>query len=177
MLSGEGDQRPEADWDLGSARTDADGTLAWEFEVPADKGGWHNITVSEADEVRAGTSFRVRPIAAVITPASGPVGTVITLNISGVDDTDTGKIFMTVYDNAMLGYSCSVTGQGDITIYLPAAGDPGWHFIDLYPGIYKGDDLKGVYNYRIPQLTYAHDHPGEILPAFRFAFEITSTSE
>lgn len=177
MLSGEGDQRPEADWDLGSARTDADGTLAWEFEVPADKGGWHNITVSEADEVRAGTSFRVRPIAAVITPASGPVGTVITLNISGVDDTDTGKIFMTVYDNAMLGYSCSVTGQGDITIYLPAAGDPGWHFIDLYPGIYKGDDLKGVYNYRIPQLTYANDHPGEILPAFRFAFEITDTSE
>jgi len=33
--------------------------------------------------------------------------------------------------------------------------------------------LKDVYNYRIPQLTYADDHPGEVLPAFRFAFEVT----
>lgn len=177
MLSGEGDQRPEADWELGSVQTDSAGAFEWEFEIPTDKGGWHEITVSEADEVRAASGLRVRPVASVITPASGPVGTVITLNISGVDDTDTGKIFMTVYDNALLGYSCSVTGQGQITIYLPAAGDPGWHFIDLYPGIYKGDDLKGVYNYRIPQLTYADDHPGEVLPAFRFAFEVTDKTE
>lgn len=175
MLSGEGDQRPEAAWDLGSARTDATGSLEQEFEVPSDKGGWHEITVSADDVVAAATALRVRPVASLITPTSGPVGTVITLNISGVDDTDTGKIFMTVYDNALLGYSCSVTGQGQITIYLPAAGDPGWHFIDLYPGIYKGEDLKGVYNYRIPQLTYADDHPGEVLPAFRFAFEVTAT--
>jgi hypothetical protein len=25
----------------------------------------------------------------------------------------------------------------------------------------------------MPQLTYAADHPGEDLPAFRFAFEVT----
>lgn len=29
-------------------------------------------------------------------------------------------------------------------------------------------------NFRIPQLTYADDHPGERLPAFRFAFLITN---
>ena len=28
-------------------------------------------------------------------------------------------------------------------------------------------------NYRLPQLTYADDHPGEDLPRFRFAFEVT----
>lgn len=173
MISGEGDNRPKADWELGTVTTDSSGTLEWEFEVPIDKGGWHEITVARDDEVAAATGYRVRPVASAITPTSGPVGTVITLNVSGVDDTDTGKIFMTVYDNGLVGYSCSVTGQGEITINLPAAGDPGWHFIDLYPGIYKGEDLKGVYNYRIPQLTYADDHPGEILPAFRFAFEVT----
>jgi hypothetical protein len=174
MLSGEGDERPEADWDLGTVSADASGSFEWEFEIPADKGGWHEITAVGGDEVLAASGYRVRPIASLITPTSGPVGTVITLNISGVDDTDTGKIFMTVYDNALVGYSCSVTGQGDITIYLPAAGEPGWHFIDLYPGVYKGEDLKGVNNYRIPQLTYADDHPGEQLPAFRFAFEVTA---
>ena len=29
-------------------------------------------------------------------------------------------------------------------------------------------------NYRLPQLTYADDHPGEDLPAFHFAFEVTA---
>jgi len=26
----------------------------------------------------------------------------------------------------------------------------GWHFIDLYPGIYKGEDMSQVNNFRIP---------------------------
>ena len=46
------------------------------------------------------------------------------------------------------------------------------HFIDVYPGIYKGEDEIPI-NYRMPQLTYAADHPGEDLPGFRFAFEVT----
>ena len=31
-------------------------------------------------------------------------------------------------------------------------------------------------NYRLPQLTYADDHPGEDLPRFRFAFEVTASN-
>ena len=54
-----------------------------------------------------------------------------------------------------------------------ATGAPGWHFIDLYPGIYKGTETRPN-NFRIPQLTYAQDHPGEDLPAFHFAFEVTA---
>jgi hypothetical protein len=176
MLSGKGDKRPDANWELGNVSVDATGAFTWKFKVPVDKGGWHQITVADGDAVAAAAGFRVRPVASQITPASGPVGTVITLNVSGVDDTDTGKIFMTVYDNALVGYSCSVTGQGQITIYMPAAGAPGWHYIDLYPGVYKGEDLPGVYNYRLPQLTYKDDHPGEVLPAFHFAFEVTAGS-
>ena len=53
---------------------------------------------------------------------------------------------------------------------------PGWHFIDLYPGIYKGTEASPN-NFRIPQLTYADDHPGEDLPAFRFAFEVTANGQ
>lgn len=77
------------------------------------------------------------------------------------------------YDNAYLGYVCGFNTNGDVEIFMPAAGTPGWHFIDLYPAIYKGVDVPGTNNFRIPQLTYALDHPGERLPAFRFAFEIT----
>jgi hypothetical protein len=64
-------------------------------------------------------------------------------------------------------------GGGDIEIVMQATGAPGWHFIDLYPAIYKGSERRPN-NYRLPQLTYADDHPGEDLPRFRFAFEVTS---
>lgn len=64
---------------------------------------------------------------------------------------------------------------GDIELIMKATGEPGWHFIDLYPGIYKGSETRPN-NFRIPQLTYAADHPGEDLPAFRYAFEVTSGS-
>lgn len=172
IIGGTGEDRPTADWELGTATVGADGTLAWEFTVPADKGGWHEISVTQGDAVVATTEMRVRPMADPLGVTQARAGDELTIHLTGVDDTDTGKIRMLVYDNAMLGYSCSVTGQGDITIYLPAAGTPGWHFIDLYPGIYKGEDQRAVYNFRIPQLTFRDDHPGESLPAFRFAFEI-----
>jgi hypothetical protein len=172
IIGGTGEDRPTADWELGTAETGDDGTLAWQFTIPADKGGWHEISVMDGQTFVASTQVRVRPMAESLAATQVKVGDVLTLHVTGVDDTDTGKILMLVYDNGMLGYSCSVTGQGDITIYLPAAGEPGWHFIDLYPGIYKGEDAPGTYNYRIPQLTYQDDHPGETLTVFRFAFEI-----
>ena len=174
IIGGSGQNRPTADWELGNAIVAADGTLAWEFKIPADKGGWHEISAMDGETVVAAAKVRVRPMAEPLASTRLAVGDVMTIHVTGVDDTDTGKIFMLVYDNGLLGYSCSVTGQGDIAIHLPATGEPGWHFIDLYPGIYKGEDAKGTYNFRIPQLTYQDDHPGETMPAFRFAFEIVS---
>ena len=55
---------------------------------------------------------------------------------------------------------------------MQATGAPGMHYIDLYPGIYKGVN-ETPDNFRMPQLTYEADHPGEDLPAFHFAFEVT----
>jgi hypothetical protein len=172
IIGGTGDARPTEAWDLGTAETASDGTLSWEFEVPADKGGWHTIFLAEGDATTASAQIRVRPMADPLGARQVRAGDPLVVHVTGVDDTDTGKIFMLVYDNGMLGYACSVTGQGDITINMPAAGEPGWHYIDLYPGIYKGEDSKAIYNYRIPQLTYQDDHPGETMPAFRFAYEI-----
>ncbi|HSO28682.1 MAG TPA: hypothetical protein VLS28_02155 [Candidatus Sulfomarinibacteraceae bacterium] len=173
IIGGTGQARPDADWEIGTVTSDASGAFRADFEVPKDKGGSHEISLVSGDKIVANTALRVRPSVLALSPARGPVGTEIEINIQGVDDTDTGKILMLVYDNAMLGYSCSVTAQGNITIFLPATGEPGIHYIDFYPGLYKGTDVEGVYNFRIPQLTYADDHPGEVLPAFHLAFEIT----
>jgi len=41
---------------------------------------------------------------------------------------------------------------------MQATGEPGWRYIDLYPAIYKGKEIRPN-NYRLPQLTFADDHP------------------
>ena len=53
----------------------------------------------------------------------------------------------------------------------------GTHVIDLYPGIYQGPSTEPQQLYRLPQLTYADDHPGNRIPALRFTFEVTRTRE
>ncbi len=84
--------------------------------------------------------------------------------------TETANIYTIVYDNDYVGYACGFNSQGYVEIPMRATGSQGWHFIDLYPAIYKGEETPGQENFRIPQLTYADDHPGEDLPAFDFAY-------
>jgi hypothetical protein len=163
----------EAGRELARVSAGADGTFAYSTEVPDDLGGPHRLDALVGGDSIAQTKLTITPSAVMFSPARGPVGTEIIINLKGVGWTETANIYNLVYDNGYLGYACGFNSQGDVTIRLPAAGEPGWHFIDVYPGIYKGKDVPGVQNFRIPQLTYEDDHPGEELPAFRFAFEVT----
>ena len=170
-VSGQGWE--EASTVLSSVTVGANGEIEFSLEALDDLGGAHRIEVQVGEEKLAETFFTITPSAFAIEPSSGTPGTPITIHLKGVGWTETANIYHLVYDNAYLGYACGFNSQGDVTINLPAAGAPGWHFIDLYPGIYKGDDMKRVNNFRIPQLTFKDDHPGEQLPAFHFAFLIT----
>ncbi len=172
-----GNRMSGAGWDetstsLGTVTPKADGSFELPLKALDDLGGAHRIEArSEGKKVAEGF-FTVTPSVFAIQPASGPAGTPFTIHMKGGGWTETSNIYLPTYDNAYLGYACAFNSQGDVQITLPAAGEPGWHFIDLYPGIYKGDDVKGVENFRVPQLTY-EDHPGEKLPAFHFAFQVT----
>ena len=121
--------------------------------------------------MKRGTHW-VKPTAFPLDVTSGPVGTTFTVNLKGIGWTETSNIMHIVYDNSYIGYACGFNSQGDLTIYMQATGAPGMHYIDLYPGIYKGVN-ETPDNFRMPQLTYEADHPGEDLPAFHFAFEVT----
>jgi hypothetical protein len=148
-----------------------DGTISFELETPDDLGGTHGLWVDANGSTKRGTHF-VKTTALPLDVTHGPVGTQFTVHLKGVGWTETSNIMHLVYDNAYIGYACAFNSQGDLTIYMEATGAPGWHFIDLYPGIYKGADEIPI-NYRMPQLTYEADHPGEDLPAFHFAFRLT----
>lgn len=157
--------------DFGSAVAGADGRFEVGAEVPGDVGGPHRIEAAVDGAVVATTTFVVTPAAEPLEVGSGPFGTPIDLRLTGVGWTETANIYTIVYDNAYIGYACGFNSQGGVLVHLKATGEPGWHFIDLYPAIYKGKE-SGVQTFRIPQLTYAEDHPGEDLPAFHFAFYV-----
>lgn len=159
--------------DLPPARTAGDGTFVTSFAIPGDVGGPHRIEASLAGGRPATTSVVVTPAAAVLAPAAGPQGTSFNATLTGVGWTETANIYTVVYDNRYIGYACGFNSQGNVTVPMTATGEPGWHFIDLYPAIYKGEEGGGQQSFRIPQLTFAADHPGERLPAFHFAFQIT----
>ncbi|MGK2852250.1 MAG: hypothetical protein ACSLFN_15265 [Candidatus Limnocylindrales bacterium] len=160
--------------ELGSVSIGPDGTFEFRKSVPDDLGGAHQIEALVGGQSVAQATLVITPSIVGFSPTRGEIGTDIEIHMKGVGWTETANIYTVVYDNGYLGYACGFNTQGDVTIHLPATGEPGWHYIDLYPGIYKGKDVPGVQNFRIPQLTYAGDHPGEQLPAFHLAFEVTA---
>jgi hypothetical protein len=151
-----------------------DGRLDAPLLVPEDLGGMHTLTVRSGDKALARTFFAVETSVVSISPTSGPAGTPVTIHLKGVGWTDFDNIYVATYDNAYMGYVCGFNSQGDVIINFNASGSPGVHLIDFYPGIYQGPD-KDQQLYRLPQLTYADDHPGNKIPALRFAFDVTSS--
>lgn len=160
------------DTTLGEAVVDANGELDLPLTIPDDLGGLHALVLKEGDEELARTYFVIETSIIDISPTSGPAGTPVTIHLKGVGWTEYDNIYVATYDNAYMGYACGFNSQGDVVIHFTATGEPGVHLIDLYPGIYQGPK-EGQQLYRLPQLTYADDHPGNKIPALRFAFEVT----
>jgi hypothetical protein len=156
---------------IAQGTADASGRTEFRFKAPDDLGGAHTIWVDVGGAKKQG-AYWIMPTALPLDVARGPAGTTFRIHLKGVGWSETANIYTVVYDNAISGYACAFNSQGDIEIIMQATGEPGWHFIDLYPAIYKGKETRPN-NYRLPQLTFADDHPGEDLPRFRFAFEIT----
>jgi hypothetical protein len=149
-----------------------DGRINVPLIVPDDLGGLHAVSLRTGDKLLARTYFVVETSVVGMSPMSGPAGTPVTIHLKGVGWTDYDNIYVATYDNAYMGYACGFNSQGDVVVNFKAAGSPGVHLIDFYPGIYQGPEGNQQL-YRLPQLTYADDHPGNHIPALRFAFEIT----
>jgi hypothetical protein len=177
MLSGSGDRAASTGgWEersrvVAEAMADAAGNVEFRFSTPDDLGGSHGLWADGATARQTGT-FWIAPTALPLDVSRGPVETTFRIHLKGVGWSETANIYTVVYDNGHSGYACGFNSQGDVEIFMQATGEPGWHYIDLYPAIYKGKEARPV-NYRLPQLTADQDHPGEDLPIFHFAFEVT----
>ena len=161
---------------LGQVTVGRDGALDVPVTIPEDLGGLHGLALRSGNTTLARTHFVIETSIVSITPTSGPPGTPITIHLKGVGWTEYDNIYVATYDNAYMGYACGFNSQGDVVINFMAAGAPGVHLIDLYPGIYQGPPTEPQLLYRQPQLTYADDHPGNRIPALRFAFVVTPSA-
>jgi hypothetical protein len=158
---------------IAQVKVGSDGRVEWPLTIPHDLGGLHGLALRRGDELLARAFFVIETSIVSISPASGPAGTPVTIHLNGVGWTEYDNIYVATYDDAYMGYACGFNSQGDVVINFTAAGEPGAHLIDLYPGIYQGPPNESQQLYRLPQLTYADDHPGNKIPALRFTFEVT----
>jgi hypothetical protein len=158
--------------ELGKLTVGADGRLETSVTIPDDLGGLHTLSIRSGASTLARTFYVVETSVVSMSPMSGPAGTPVTIHLKGVGWTDYDNIYVATYDNGYMGYACGFNSQGDVIVNFTATGAPGIHLIDFYPGIYQGPE-GAQQLYRLPQLTYADDHPGNHIPALRFAFEVT----
>ncbi len=158
---------------IGKVKVASDGKIEFALTVPEDLGGRHGLELRSGDKTMARAYFAIETSIVSMTPASGPAGTPVTIHLKGVGWTEYDNLYAATYDNAYMGYLCGFNTQGDVVMNFKAAGAPGEHLIDLFPGIYQGPPTETQLLYRIPQLTYADDHPGNKIPALRFKFEVT----
>jgi hypothetical protein len=159
--------------ELRKLTTGADGRLDVSLAIPDDLGGRHSVSVRSGTNLLARAYFVVETSVVSMSPMSGPAGTPVTIHLKGVGWTDYDNIYIATYDNGYMGYACGFNSQGDVIVNFTATGSAGIHLIDFYPGIYQGPEGTQQL-YRLPQLTYADDHPGNHIPALRFAFDVTA---
>ncbi len=163
--------------DIAEVKADAGGLIDSTLAIPDDLGGLHGLVLRQGDQSVARVYFVIETSVVEMSPRSGPAGTPVTIHLKGVGWTEYDNIYVATYDNAYMGYACGFNSRGDVVINFTATGEPGMHLIDLYPGIYQGPPAEPQQLYRLPQLTYADDHPGNKIPALRFTFEVVPTRE
>lgn len=115
---------------VGTTTIAADGKVSATFAVPVDYGEVHDVylTVDGQDVARAG--FRImRKV--TITPESGPIGTPISITVTGLGSTQYTNTLGVRYDNMPTGIITAVTTRGTATGVIRAAGQAGKHTIDI----------------------------------------------
>jgi hypothetical protein len=118
---------------VATATVGDDGTATATFVVPEDFGYVHNVFVESAGEQVARGGFIVVPHL-TISPTSGPVGTPITLTMTGVGYRFWEIAWHVLYDGAHAGMLTAITTQGTAVATIPATGAVGLHTIQALSG-------------------------------------------
>lgn len=135
---------------------DAAGQATFTFTVPKDFGYVHNTALVAGDQEAAKQGFTVTPQLS-IAPTSGPVGTPITVSVTGLGYNFYQSGWHLMYDNHQTGWVTGITTQGSATFIIPATGNVGPHLLQLLSGPRRPYlNIEQSPNYQ-PAMAY-HEH-------------------
>ncbi len=143
---------------IAEATVAEDGTASIEFEVPEGFGYLHDVFLMSGDERVARQGFTVVPTL-TIEPTSGPVGTPITVTMTGIGYTFWQSVWHLSYDGAHSGWLSAITTNGTATAVIPATGATGLHTLQVISGThpvpYLNQQQSPNYNPAIPTVLSA----------------------
>ncbi len=138
---------------LGEAVIGADGGATFAFTVPEDFGYMHNVFVLSGGAKVARQGFTVVPELS-IEPTSGPVGTPITVTLTGVGYGFWEAVWHLLYDDSHTGWMSAVSTKGTSVAVVPASGAIGLHTLQVLSGThpvpYLNQQQAPIYNPQIP---------------------------
>lgn len=160
----------KADHVMQQVTTDANGAATFTFTVPEDFGYVHNTALVKDGTEAARQGFTIAP-ALSISPTSGPLGTPITVHVTGLGYSFYQSGWHLMYDNQQTGWVTGITTNGSATFTIPATGSEGPHLLQLLSGPRRPYlNIEQSPNYQ-PAMAY-HEHttftitPGEaVTPA------------
>ncbi|MFW5900699.1 MAG: hypothetical protein ACOCTH_02865 [Halodesulfurarchaeum sp.] len=155
---------------LPTATTDADGTFQVEFEIPLDKGSTRPIVAKIDGESVATTGFMMQADILEVSPTKAKPGEDVEIELSGIGWPTYENAYYFLYDNKPLGYVCGLEARTAKTV-IQAIGEPGYHFIDVYPSFFDVKDDEPDFELK-PHLSYLDNHPVRPLPGLHMAIEI-----
>jgi hypothetical protein len=116
---------------LGKTTTDAKGAFSLSLTAPKDFGGIHDLyAVVDGKQVAKGGFLVSRVV--TMTPTSGPLGTPITITVSGLGSSQYESEAAVLYDNHFTGLIAGNTTRGTATVQIRAAGPVGRHQVEVY---------------------------------------------
>ena len=156
---------------LPTVETDEKGFFQVDVTIPQDKGSTRPIAAKIDGESHATTGFMMQAAINDVTPVKAKRGEDIEIELGGIGWPTYENAYYFLYDNKPLGYVCGLEARTAKTV-LKAAGEPGYHFIDVYPSFFDVEDDEPDYELK-PHLSYIDNHPVRPLPGLHMAIEIT----
>lgn len=117
---------------LGTVETDSKGAFSLALTAPEDYGDVHDIYAVSARTQLARGGFQInRKIS--VSPASGPIGSPITITATGLGSLPYTSTVAVLYDNHYAGFISGTTTRGSARVQIRASGPAGIKTIEVAP--------------------------------------------